>query len=49
MAHLYHFAIFVKPKLIEFDIKWNKQINGKQARKIYEKDLKLESELRDAL
>jgi len=44
VAQLYPVAIFVKPKSVESVLEWNKRMNEEQARKSYERALKLESE-----
>jgi len=44
VAQLYPVAIFVKPKSVESVLEWNKRMNEEQARKSYERALKLEAE-----
>ncbi|GFY50662.1 disks large homolog 1 [Trichonephila inaurata madagascariensis] len=44
MANLYPIAIFVKPKSVEAIMEFNKRITEEQARKTFERSLKLEQE-----
>ena len=44
MAGLYPIAIFIKPKTVESILEWNKRVTEDQARKGYERALKLEQE-----
>ncbi|KAF8782425.1 Disks large 1 tumor suppressor protein like [Argiope bruennichi] len=44
MASLFPIAIFVKPKSVEAIMEFNKRITEEQARKTYERSLKLEQE-----
>ena len=44
VAQLYPIAIFVKPKSIDAVLEWNKRMNDDQARKSYERALKLEQD-----
>jgi len=44
VAGLYPIAIFIKPKTVESILEWNKRVTEDQARKGYERALKLEQE-----
>ena len=44
IAQLYPIAIFVKPKSEDSVLEWNKRMTEEQARKTYERALKLEQE-----